>query len=186
MQPTLPGPDPSWRPRAVVFDCDGVLMDTERAWARVQHRVAEQVGVTIDERTEARLPPGSRMATITGEPGRGPMRAGIPFVDLTAGNLLALAVMTMLSPLLTLATLEFAAVILSEAALSFLGVGIQPVTDDIAAALGLPVTAVAHEQSIAGLLDALASLPHPEPAPPRERTGAITLPRVAGTSRSHA
>ena len=55
MQPTLPGPDPSWRPRAVVFDCDGVLMDTERAWARVQHRVAEQVGVTIDERTEAGL-----------------------------------------------------------------------------------------------------------------------------------
>ncbi|GGJ11735.1 CaiB/BaiF CoA transferase family protein [Neoroseomonas lacus] len=33
------------------------------------------------------------MMTITGEPGRGPMRAGIPFVDLTAGNLLALAVM---------------------------------------------------------------------------------------------
>ncbi|MBO4144592.1 HAD family hydrolase [Kocuria rhizophila] len=55
MQPTLPGPDPSWRPRAVVFDCDGVLMDTERAWAGVQHRVAEQVGVTIDERTEAGL-----------------------------------------------------------------------------------------------------------------------------------
>jgi formyl-CoA transferase len=26
------------------------------------------------------------MMTITGEPGRGPMRAGIPFVDLTAGN----------------------------------------------------------------------------------------------------
>jgi crotonobetainyl-CoA:carnitine CoA-transferase CaiB-like acyl-CoA transferase len=33
------------------------------------------------------------MMTITGEKGRGPMRAGIPFVDLTAGNLLALAVM---------------------------------------------------------------------------------------------
>jgi formyl-CoA transferase len=33
------------------------------------------------------------MMTVTGEPGRGPMRAGIPFVDLTAGNLLALAVM---------------------------------------------------------------------------------------------
>jgi formyl-CoA transferase len=36
------------------------------------------------------------MMTITGEPGRGPMRAGIPFVDLTAGNLLALAVMVAL------------------------------------------------------------------------------------------
>ncbi|MBW6398589.1 CoA transferase [Roseomonas sp. HJA6] len=36
------------------------------------------------------------MMTITGEKGRGPMRAGIPFVDLTAGNLLALAVMVAL------------------------------------------------------------------------------------------
>ena len=33
------------------------------------------------------------LMSITGEKGRGPMRAGIPFVDLTAGNLLALAVM---------------------------------------------------------------------------------------------
>jgi formyl-CoA transferase len=33
------------------------------------------------------------LMTITGEPGRGPMRVGIPVNDLTAGNLLALAVM---------------------------------------------------------------------------------------------
>lgn len=33
------------------------------------------------------------LMTITGEPGRGPMRVGIPIADLTAGNLLALAVM---------------------------------------------------------------------------------------------
>ena len=45
MEPTLPGPDPQWRPSAVVFDCDGVLMDTESAWARVQKRVAAGYGV---------------------------------------------------------------------------------------------------------------------------------------------
>ena len=31
--------------------------------------------------------------SITGEPGRGPMRAGIAVADMTAGNLLALAIM---------------------------------------------------------------------------------------------
>ncbi|WP_055082750.1 HAD family hydrolase [Kocuria salsicia] len=51
MEPSLPAPDPQWRPRAVVFDCDGVLMDTERAWADVQQRVAEHFGVHLDERT---------------------------------------------------------------------------------------------------------------------------------------
>ncbi|WP_330445672.1 HAD family phosphatase [Kocuria rhizophila] len=55
MEPTLPGPDPQWRPSAVVFDCDGVLMDTESAWARVQKRVAAGYGVDIDARTEADL-----------------------------------------------------------------------------------------------------------------------------------
>ena len=33
------------------------------------------------------------LMSITGEPGRGPMRVGIPMVDLTAGNLLALGIM---------------------------------------------------------------------------------------------
>jgi crotonobetainyl-CoA:carnitine CoA-transferase CaiB-like acyl-CoA transferase len=33
------------------------------------------------------------LMSITGEPGHGPMRAGIPLVDLTAGNLLALGIM---------------------------------------------------------------------------------------------
>ena len=33
------------------------------------------------------------LMSITGEPGRGPMRVGIPIADLTAGNLLALGVM---------------------------------------------------------------------------------------------
>lgn len=33
------------------------------------------------------------LMSITGEPGRGPMRVGIPIADLTAGNLLALATM---------------------------------------------------------------------------------------------
>ncbi|MDO4918191.1 HAD family phosphatase [Kocuria sp.] len=55
MEPTLPTPDSPWRPRAVVFDCDGVLMDTERAWARVQKRVAADFGVQLDERTQVSL-----------------------------------------------------------------------------------------------------------------------------------
>jgi formyl-CoA transferase len=33
------------------------------------------------------------LMSITGEPGKGPMRVGIPMVDLTAGNLLALGIM---------------------------------------------------------------------------------------------
>ncbi|MDT0119687.1 HAD family phosphatase [Kocuria marina subsp. indica] len=55
MDTTLPGPGPHWRPRAVVFDCDGVLMDTESAWARVQAQVAESFGVTLDERAGTSL-----------------------------------------------------------------------------------------------------------------------------------
>ena len=51
MEPSLPAPDPQWRPRAVVFDCDGVLMDTERAWSDVQQQVAKRFGVPLDERT---------------------------------------------------------------------------------------------------------------------------------------
>lgn len=48
MTPSLPAPPAGWRPRAAVFDCDGVLMDTERAWAQVQERVARDYGVTFD------------------------------------------------------------------------------------------------------------------------------------------
>ncbi|RKQ34868.1 HAD family hydrolase [Kocuria tytonis] len=55
MEATLPGPGPQWRPSAVVFDCDGVLMDTERAWKDVQARVAGTFGVEIPERTAIEL-----------------------------------------------------------------------------------------------------------------------------------
>lgn len=48
MTPSLPAPPAGWRPRAAVFDCDGVLMDTERAWAQVQERVARDCGVAFD------------------------------------------------------------------------------------------------------------------------------------------
>src|SRR6185312_5621070 len=36
------------------------------------------------------------LMSITGLPGQGPVRVGIPIADLTAGNLLALAIMTAL------------------------------------------------------------------------------------------
>ncbi|GAA2113753.1 HAD family phosphatase [Kocuria atrinae] len=49
MKPSLPAPPADWRPSAVVFDCDGVLMDTETAWAGVQERVAADYGVDFNQ-----------------------------------------------------------------------------------------------------------------------------------------
>ena len=48
MKPSLPSPPADWRPAAAVFDCDGVLMDTETAWAGVQERVSADFGVDFD------------------------------------------------------------------------------------------------------------------------------------------
>ncbi|MEU9335516.1 HAD family phosphatase [Streptomyces sp. NPDC048290] len=36
----------SWTPAAVVFDCDGTLMDTERHWVEARERVLDEVGLT--------------------------------------------------------------------------------------------------------------------------------------------
>ncbi|WP_315279318.1 HAD family phosphatase [Kocuria carniphila] len=49
MKPSLPAPPADWHPSAVVFDCDGVLMDTETAWAGVQERVAADYGVDFNQ-----------------------------------------------------------------------------------------------------------------------------------------
>lgn len=53
--PSLPAPPPYWRPAAVVFDCDGVLMDTETAWAEVQERVVAGYGVEYDQAAHKQL-----------------------------------------------------------------------------------------------------------------------------------
>lgn len=44
-----------WRPRAVVFDCDGLLMDTESLWIRTQRLVCERYGVVFDANLQRRL-----------------------------------------------------------------------------------------------------------------------------------
>lgn len=55
MKPSLPAPPADWRPAAAVFDCDGVLMDTETAWASVQDRVAADFGVDYDQAAHKQL-----------------------------------------------------------------------------------------------------------------------------------
>lgn len=63
-----------WHPRAVVFDCDGLLMDTESLWVDVQRAVCERLGVGFSEELQH---------SWVGMPGRqvGPLiaaRAGVP------------------------------------------------------------------------------------------------------------
>ncbi|WP_269928365.1 HAD family hydrolase [Kocuria massiliensis] len=44
--PLSPTPfDPEWTPTTVVFDCDGVLMDTERSWGETVARVSRELGL---------------------------------------------------------------------------------------------------------------------------------------------
>lgn len=36
-----------WTPQAVVFDCDGLLLDTERVWMRAQDAVVARIGAVL-------------------------------------------------------------------------------------------------------------------------------------------
>ncbi len=51
----LTAPGPGWTPACVVFDCDGVLMDTEANWAHVQRLVSESYGLEYTEALERRM-----------------------------------------------------------------------------------------------------------------------------------
>lgn len=51
----LPAPAPGWAPGCVVFDCDGILMDTEAEWAHVQRVVSERHGLRYTEATQRRM-----------------------------------------------------------------------------------------------------------------------------------
>jgi HAD superfamily hydrolase (TIGR01509 family) len=59
--PDVPAPvDPrfadafgSWTPRAVVFDCDGLLLDTESVWERTQARLLEEFGGALTPELKA-------------------------------------------------------------------------------------------------------------------------------------
>ncbi|MEX5301735.1 HAD family hydrolase [Kocuria sabuli] len=48
----LPAPAADWVPACVVFDCDGILMDTEANWARVQRAVSERHGLEFTDAME--------------------------------------------------------------------------------------------------------------------------------------
>lgn len=37
-----------WSPRAVVFDCDGMLLDTERVWNETQDVILDRLGTELD------------------------------------------------------------------------------------------------------------------------------------------
>ncbi|PMC76801.1 HAD family phosphatase [Brachybacterium sp. UMB0905] len=41
-----------WTPQAVVFDCDGLLLDTESVWQQTQDAVVEQLQAHLDEADE--------------------------------------------------------------------------------------------------------------------------------------
>jgi HAD superfamily hydrolase (TIGR01509 family) len=74
-----PRPDaeifPGWVPEAVVFDCDGVLLDTERYCLESKLCVLGKYGVPVDDGVIARLNgrhysvAGDVMAEIMGDPG---------------------------------------------------------------------------------------------------------------------
>ena len=44
-----------WTPRAVVFDCDGLLLDTESVWQRAQDRVVAAHGAVLEPADDAAL-----------------------------------------------------------------------------------------------------------------------------------
>lgn len=43
----------AWTPRAVVFDCDGLLLDTERVWDETQATILRRLGTTLGPEEEA-------------------------------------------------------------------------------------------------------------------------------------
>lgn len=44
-----------WTPQAVVFDCDGLLLDTESVWMRAQDAVVARIGAVLTPEDDERL-----------------------------------------------------------------------------------------------------------------------------------
>ena len=59
----------TWRPEAVVFDCDGLLMDTESLWVQTQRMVCKDLGVHFDAGLQHQLVglPASRIGPLMAE-----------------------------------------------------------------------------------------------------------------------
>ena len=74
-QITEPWPFDGWTPRAVAFDCDGTLVDTESCWTHAQAELFATRGLIFTSACEfafhgMALPPRCvRIAEIFGEPG---------------------------------------------------------------------------------------------------------------------
>lgn len=70
----------SWTPRAVVFDCDGLLLDTESVWNRTQRTILGRLDAHLDAQQEERVHGASLedAAEIIAE------AAGAPYEDVLA------------------------------------------------------------------------------------------------------
>jgi HAD superfamily hydrolase (TIGR01509 family) len=81
-QITKPWPFDGWIPRAVAFDCDGTLVDTESCWTHAQAELFATRGLVFTPAHELAfhgmaLPPRcARIATIFCEPGNAPAIRG--------------------------------------------------------------------------------------------------------------
>ena len=70
----IPALDPDWTPEAVVFDCDGTLIDSEQHWQRARAIVLRAFGHAPDEEFAQRAKGlhyrdcGALMAELVGAP----------------------------------------------------------------------------------------------------------------------
>lgn len=70
---------PRWSPAAVIFDCDGLLVDTEGQWVALQDAYLSQHGATLDPATRRAITGRSVevvVTTIAGAVGKDPHRVG--------------------------------------------------------------------------------------------------------------
>lgn len=69
---------PKWQPKAVVFDCDGLLMDTEPCWTVAETEAFARRGLPFGDEQKAEVigksmaAASERMAELFGETGTGP------------------------------------------------------------------------------------------------------------------
>lgn len=57
--------DDSWVPECAVFDCDGILIDSEKTWNQVQKNVFARYEVELSEELEAELEGSSALTVAT-------------------------------------------------------------------------------------------------------------------------